>query len=96
MKNDFWGRLKNYAKIPLSYNQQREIAWQKVANELEIRFKRLQKQLKPLAKRAGLVTEEDVFEKLLPEACKAAQKAEMTPKDIEDAIQKVRRDFGKL
>ncbi len=76
MKNDFWGRLKNYAKIPLSYNQQREIAWQKVAIEWELRLKRLQKQLKPLAQKAGLVTEEDVFEKLLTETREAAKKLE--------------------
>ncbi|HFC96842.1 MAG TPA: hypothetical protein ENJ40_00085 [Thermosulfurimonas dismutans] len=97
MKNDLGGRLKNYVKTTIiSYEQQREIAWQKVAYEWEIRFKRLQKQIKPLTQKAGLVTEEDVFEKLLTETRKAVQKAGMTPKDVEDAIQKVRRDFGKL
>ncbi len=96
MRNDIGRKFKNYAKTNLSHEEEREIAWQKVANEWEIRFKRLQKQLKPLAQKTGLVTEEDVFEKLLTEVRNAAQKVGMTPKDIEDAIQKVRRDLGKL
>ena len=91
MKNDLNGKFKNYAKTNLSYEDEREIAWQKVAIEWELRLKRLQKQLKPLAKKAGLVTEEDVLEKLLNETRKADQEARTT----EYAIQKARRDLGK-
>ena len=61
MKDELGGKFKEYAQTDLSYEQQREIAWQKVAIEWELRLKRLQKQLKPLAQKAGLMTEEDVF-----------------------------------